>query len=212
MIYKNIVKHIRNKIFYISNRMTDRVINYTPYQSNKVVEANQDIAKRAIDYRKKCLNRKTELQMIREKSKNQVEYFSDSSDEIPQKSKSNKNEQNPYNRRVLQYISALNTGKLKKANREKLIEYEIIFNTETKKYQKDNISRAKHSLTKLIEDYSHLWTREFNPIVIQEEEINRIRSNNPDLKNTPIKDIWGAGFNPEIIIKNAIYIKLNEMK
>jgi len=192
--------------------MTDRVINYTPYQSNKVVEANQDIAKRAIDYRKKCLNRKTELQMIREKSKNQVEYFSDSSDEIPQKSKSNKNEQNPYNRRVLQYISALNTGKLKKANREKLIEYEIIFNTETKKYQKDNISRAKHSLTKLIEDYSHLWTREFNPIVIQEEEINRIRSNNPDLKNTPIKDIWGAGFNPEIIIKNAIYIKLNEMK
>ena len=55
--------------------MTDRVINYTPYQSNKVVEANQDIAKRAIDYRKKCLNRKTELQMIREKSKNQVEYF-----------------------------------------------------------------------------------------------------------------------------------------
>ena len=192
--------------------MTDRVINYTPYQSNKVVEANQDIAKRAIDYRKKCLNRKTELQMIREKSKNQVEYFSDSSDEIPQKSKSNKNEQNPYNRRVLQYISDLNTGKLKKANREKLIEYEIIFNTETKKYQKDNISRAKHSLTKLIEDYSHLWTREFNPIVIQEEEINRIRSNNPDLKNTPIKDIWGAGFNPEIIIKNAIYIKLNEMK
>ena len=97
--------------------MTDRVINYTPYQSNKVVEANQDIAKRAIDYRKKCLNRKTELQMIREKSKNQVEYFSDSSDEIPQKSKSNKNEQNPYNRRVLQYISALNTGKLKKANK-----------------------------------------------------------------------------------------------
>ena len=195
--------------------MTERIVNYTPYHSNKGVEANDEVAKRALEYRKKYIQRKMELQKIREKSKNEVEYFSDSSDEIQQKRKCNKckrDEKNPYNRKVLQYISALNTGKLKKANREKLIEYEIVFNTETKKYQKDNISKAKHSLTKLIEDYSYLWTRDFNPIAIQEEEIKRIRDNNPELKDAPIKDIWGAGFNPEIIIKNAVFIKLNEMK
>jgi len=193
--------------------MTERIISYTPYHSNKVVEANEEVAKRALEYRKKYIQRKLELQQIREKSKNEVEYFSDSSDEIQQKRKNKvRQERNPYNRKVLQYISALNTGKLKKANREKLIEYEIVFNTETKKYQKDNISKAKHSLTKMIEDYSHLWTRDFNPIIIQEEEIKRIRSNNPELKDAPIKDIWGAGFNPEIIIKNAVFIKLNEMK
>jgi hypothetical protein len=195
--------------------MTERIISYTPYQSNKVVEANEEVAKRALEYRKRYIQRKMELQKIREETKNDVEYFSDSSDEIQQKKKSNKckrDEKNPYNRKVLQYISALNTGKLKKANREKLIEYEIVFNTETNKYQKDTISKAKHSLTKLIEEYSHLWTRDFNPIAIQEEEIKRIRDNNPELKDAPIKDIWGAGFNPEIIIKNAIFIKLNEIK
>ena len=163
--------------------MTERIISYTPYHSNKVVEANEEVAKRALEYRKRYIQRKMELQKIREETKNDVEYFSDSSDEIQQKRKCNKckrDEKNPYNRKVLQYISALNTGKLKKANREKLIEYEIVFNTETKKYQKDNISKAKHSLTKLIEDYSHLWTRDFNPIAIQEEEIKRIRDNNPE--------------------------------
>jgi len=188
--------------------MTDRIISYIPYHSNKVIEANEEVAKRSLEYRKKSIQRKKELQ----KSKNEIEYFRDSNDEIQQKKKCKRDEKNPYNRKVLQYISALNTGKLKKANREKLIEYEIVFNTETNKYQKDNISKAKHSLTKLIEDYSYLWTREFNPIVIQEEEIKRIRSNNPELKEAPIKDIWGAGFNPEIIIKNAVFIKLNEMK
>ena len=183
-------------------------VNHLSYLSNKVLEANEDIAKKGMEYRKKSIQRKKELQ----KSKNEIEYFSDSSDET-QKKRNNKNkERNPHNRKVLQYISALNTGKLKKANKEKLIEYEIVFNTETNKYQKDTISKAKHSLTKLIEDYSHLWTREFNPIVIQEEEIKRIRNNNPELKDAPIKDIWGAGFNPEIIIKNAVFIKLNEMK
>jgi len=183
-------------------------VNHLSYLSNKVLEANEDIAKKGMEYRKKSIQRKKELQ----KSKNEIEYFSDSSDET-QKKRNNKNkERNPHNRKVLQYISALNTGKLKKANKEKLIEYEIVFNTETNKYQKDTISKAKHSLTKLIEDYSHLWTREFNPIVIQEEEIKRIRDNNPELKDAPIKDIWGAGFNPEIIIKNAVFIKLNEMK
>lgn len=183
-------------------------VNHLSYLSNKVLEANEDIAKRGMEYRKKSIQRKKELQ----KSKSEVEYFSDSSDEIQQKRNPKRNERNPHNRKVLQYISALNTGKLKQANKEKLIEYEIVFNTETKKYQKDTISKAKHSLTKLIEEYSHLWTREFNPIVIQEEEIKRIRSNNPELKDAPIKDIWSSGFNPEIIIKNAVFIKLNEMK
>ena len=193
-------------MLYISNMAIS--INHLSYLSNKVLEANEDIAKKGMEYRKKSIQRKKELQ----KSKNEIEYFSDSSDET-QKKRNNKNkERNPHNRKVLQYISALNTGKLKKANKEKLIEYEIVFNTETNKYQKDTISKAKHSLTKLIEDYSHLWTREFNPIVIQEEEIKRIRNNNPELKDAPIKDIWGAGFNPEIIIKNAVFIKLNEMK
>ena len=184
-------------------------VNHLSYLSNKVVDANDDIAKRGLEYRRKSIQRKKEL---KEKTKNEVEYFSDSSDEIQQKRKNKNQERNPHNRKVLQYISALNTGKLKKANKEKLIEYEIVFNTETNKYQKDIITKAKHSLTKLIEDYSHLWTREFNPILIQEEEIKRIRSNNPELKDAPIKDIWGAGFNPEIIIKNAVFIKLNEMK
>jgi hypothetical protein len=183
-------------------------INHLSYLSNKVLEENEDIAKRGMEYRKRSIQRRKELQ----KSKSEVEYFSDSSDEIQQKRNPKRTERNPYNRKVLQYISALNTGKLKQANREKLIEYEIVFNTETKKYQKDTISKAKHSLTKLIEEYSHLWTRDFNPILIQEEEIKRIRNNFPELKEAPIKDIWGAGFNPEIIIKNAIYIKLNEMK
>jgi len=192
--------------------MTERIVNYTPYHSNKAVEANEDIAKRSQEYCKKYLQRKKELKEIKDKSNIEVEYFSDSSDEIQQNRKLKREERNPYNRKVLQYISALNTGKLKKANRNKLIEYEIVFNNETKKYQKDNISKAKHSLTKLIEQYSHLWTRDFNPIVIQEDEITRIRCNNPELKDAPIKDIWGAGFNPEIIIKNAIFIKLNEMK
>ena len=178
-------------------------ISHLSYLSNKVLEANEDIAKRGMEYRKKSIQRKKELQ----KSKSEVEYFSDSSDEIQQKRKPKQDERNPYNRKVLQYISALNTGKLKQANKEKLIEYEIVFNTETKKYQKDTISKAKHSLTKLIEEYSHLWTRDFNPIVIQEEEIKRIGSNNPELKDAPIKDIWGTGFNPEIIIKNAVFIK-----
>jgi hypothetical protein len=184
-------------------------VNHLSYLSNKVVDANDDIAKRGLEYRRKSIQRKKEL---KEKTKNEVEYFSDSSDEIQQKRKNKNQERNPHNRKVLQYISALNTGKLKKANKEKLIEYEIVFNTETNKYQKDIITKAKHSLTKMIEDYSHLWTREFNPIVIQEEEIKRIRSNNPELKDAPIKDIWGVGFNPEIIIKNAVFIKLNEMK
>ena len=184
-------------------------VNHLSYLSNKVVDANDDIAKRGLEYRRKSIQRKKEL---KEKTKNEIEYFSDSSDEIQQKRKNKNQERNPHNRKVLQYISALNTGKLKKANKEKLIEYEIVFNTETNKYQKDIITKAKHSLTKMIEDYSHLWTREFNPIVIQEEEIKRIRSNNPELKDAPIKDIWGAGFNPEIIIKNAVFIKLNEMK
>ena len=183
-------------------------VNHLSYLSNKVLEANEDIAKRGMEYRKKSIQRKKELQ----KSKSEVEYFSDSSDEIQKKRNPKRNERNPHNRKVLQYISALNTGKLKQANKEKLIEYEIVFNTETKKYQKDTISKAKHSLTKLIEEYSHLWTRDFNPILIQEEEIKRIRSNNPELKDAPIKDIWSAGFNPEIIIKNAVFIKLNEMK
>lgn len=187
-------------------------VNHLSYLSNKVVDANDDIAKRGLEYRRKSIQRKMELQKIREKTKSEVEYFSDSSDEIQQKRKCKRDEKNPHNRKVLQYISALNTGKLKKANKEKLIEYEIVFNTETNKYQKDIITKAKHSLTKMIEDYSHLWTREFNPIVIQEEEIKRIRSNNPELKDAPIKDIWGVGFNPEIIIKNAVFIKLNEMK
>ena len=182
--------------------------NHLSYLSNKALEGNEEIAKRGMEYRKKSILRKKELL----KSKSEVEYFSDSSDEINKKKTKKYKERNPSNRKVLQYISALNTGKLLKANPEKLIEYEIVFNTETNKYQKDNISKAKHSLTKLIEDYSHLWTREFNPIVIQEEEIKRIRNNNPELKDAPIKDIWGAGFNPEIIIKNAVFIKLNEMK
>lgn len=182
--------------------------NHLSYLSNKALEGNEEIAKRGMEYRKKSILRKKELL----KSKSEVEYFSDSSDEINKKKTKKYKERNPSNRKVLQYISALNTGKLLKANPEKLIEYEIVFNTETNKYQKDNISKAKHSLTKLIEDYSHLWTRDFNPIVIQEEEIKRIRENNPELKDAPIKDIWGAGFNPEIIIKNAIFIKLNEIK
>lgn len=183
-------------------------VNHLSYLSNKVVEANDDVAKKGLEYRRRSIQRKKELK----NSKSDVEYFSDSSEETPQKQRKKNQERNPHNRKVLQYISALNTGKLKKANREKLIEYEIVFNTQTNKYQKDNISKAKHTLTKLIEDYSHLWTRDFNPIVIQEEEIKRIRSNNPELKDAPIKDIWGVGFNPEIIIKNAVFIKLNEIK
>lgn len=183
-------------------------VNHLSYLSNKVVEANDDVAKKGLEYRRRSIQRKKELK----NSKSDVEYFSDSSEETPQKQTKKNQERNPHNRKVLQYISALNTGKLKKANREKLIEYEIVFNTQTNKYQKDNISKAKHTLTKLIEDYSHLWTRDFNPIVIQEEEIKRIRSNNPELKDAPIKDIWGVGFNPEIIIKNAVFIKLNEIK
>ena len=138
-------------------------ISHLSYLSNKVLEENEDIAKRGLEYRRKSIQRKKELK----KSKSEVEYFSDSSDEIQQKRKNKNQERNPHNRKVLQYISALNTGKLKKANKEKLIEYEIVFNTENNKYQKDTISKAKHSLTKLIEDYSHLWTRDFNPIVIR---------------------------------------------
>jgi hypothetical protein len=70
-----------------------------------------------------------------------------------------------------QYISCLNRGRIIKINIKKVIEYGIVFNEATQKYEKRNEVCYLNTINKLIIDNKDKWTDTFNPLTIINDAI-----------------------------------------
>jgi hypothetical protein len=143
------------------------------------------------------------------------EYYSDSSSNSSQDNNKKRivDFDKVFQRRRLQYVSALNGGKIKKVNVSKLYEYGIVFNEATGKYEKVNQGCPRNDpVNKLIEDNEDLWTDRFTPELIIQKAINERVKKYPEMKGLSNKSIFTTGFNPESILLTAIAIRKNKIK
>jgi hypothetical protein len=195
------VKTIK-KIRYDKNNTNNRIENIN---KNPTEEETDDFFKR-VKYRKARIKYTADGE--------EIEYYSDSSSNSSQDNqKSISQLEKIFQRRRLQYVSALNSGKIKRVNVSKLYEYGIVFNEASGKYERQNpICPRDDPVNKLIKDNEDIWTEKFRPDIIIQNAIDDKIKKNPELKNLSKKCLFTTGFNPESILLTAIALKRNKMK
>ena len=198
---------------YLLNVKTKKKIRYDKINNNKtsIINKNQTDEEND-DFFKRVKYKKSRVKYTADGE--EIEYYSDSSSNSSQDNqKSISQLEKIFQRRRLQYVSALNSGKIKRVNVSKLYEYGIVFNEATGKYERQNeICPINDPVNKLIRDNEDMWTDRFRPDIIIQNAIDDKIKKNPELKNLSKKCLFTTGFNPESILLTAIALKKNKMK
>ena len=188
-------------------------INEVRFVENKVRACNNLMREKGDEYLKQLSIRtkKNTLKLKENPAEYKIEYFSDSSDEV--KKRRPVSFEKIFNRRRLQYISALNLGKIKRVSVSKLYEYEIVFNEATQKYEKGGKGNPfKDPVNTLIRENEDLWDYDFTPEKIIDNAIKQYMKKHPETAGLSRKAIFNMTFNPESILLTAIAIKRNTLK
>ena len=110
------------------------------------------------------------------------------------------------------YVYALNKGLIKRPNIKKLAEYVIIFNEDTKRYEKVRNAFAYDNLSYRADPYAKYYTPDFNRCSILNKAIKQRRQDIPDLVGMPLECCFDSIFNPETIIQDAIIQKYGKIE
>ena len=203
---------------YLDSVRTKKKVRYNKANNNTPTNTDNNIVSATSKQEEFFKNFHKKIRTLKVRTKHtpdgDIDYYSDSSSNSSQDNQRKTIDfDKVFQRRRLQYVSALNGGKIKKVNVSKLYEYGIVFNEATGKYEKVNQGCPRNDpVNKLIQDNEDLWTDRFTPELIIQKAINERVKKYPEMKGLSNKSIFTTGFNPESILLTAIAIKKNKNK